>query len=735
MLRFFKPFPLQRQHDVKDCGAACLSMIFEYHGSKFTLSEVKEKIFIGRDGISMLSLTNASKSMGFTSEGFMVSLEALKESISLPCIIHWDDNHYIVLYKINKDIFYIADPRGGLLKYQETEFLEHWQSENSKLEGLSGIILSVAPSNNLSENEVKNTESKNGVNILIQYCLRFKKSLFLIFFSLLLASLIQLILPFFTQAIVDVGIKKKSISIIYLLVFGQLLLFLGEIIGEVIRRWVLLVLSSKINLTIISEFLSKLMKLPLSYFSNKLVGDFLQRVEDHSRIEKFLSVSTLNVLFSFLNLIIFSSVLIYYSPEIFYVFFLFSIGYIVYVTLFMNKRKTLDLKRFNQLKKNNNYLLQLIIGMFEIKLNNSEEKKTQKWQENQIEIYKINIDGALLQQYQETGGILINQLKNILITFIAATSVIEGNLSLGMMLAIQYIVGQLNQPIVSTLSFLRDLQDAKLSIERINDVKLIPDEEQISDIKHLNNKNGEINIKKLYFQYEGPLSPFVLKDINLEIPIGKTTAIVGSSGSGKTTLLKLILKFHKPSEGDIYIGKENLQSVSSSSWRSRCGIVLQDGFLFSDSIQENINMASWDVSQSKMKQSLDFSNSSEFIESLPRKQLTEIGMDGSGLSQGQKQRLLIARAIYKNPDYFFLDEATSSLDSVNESIIHKNLSQVFTGKTVIIIAHRLSTVKNADQIVVMDKGSIVEIGNHVDLVSKKGYYFTLVKNQLDLGSD
>lgn len=727
-------FPLQFQHDFRDCGPACLSMISEYYGNKIRLPEIKKILFVGKDGASLLSMVEAGKLIGFTAHGIKLDITSLPD-ITLPCILHWDTNHYVVLYRIRKGKYYVADPRGGRLKYQQDEFLAHWQK--SSLEGMgihSGIALQMEPTDQFFSNKFQ-PPIDSGFSILLRYLLKFRKSIILLAISLLFVSSIQLMVPFFTQAIVDVGIKEKTKSIIYLLIFGQLLLFLGEIIGEVIRRWLLLLYSSRINLTIISEFLTKLLKLPLSYFDSKLVADFLQRIDDHTRIEKFLSVSTLNVLFSSFNLVVFSCILIYYNFLIFAVFISISILYVVYILLFMKKRKQLDLKRFGQLKDNNSFLYQLIIGMHEIKLNSGERKRKRTWQYNQIELHKINIESAKLQQVQETGGLFINQAKNIIITFISAISVIDGALTLGMMLAIQNIIGQMNGPLTSILSFLRDFQDARLSLDRIGEVKSIADEDAHVHQFKMDKTNQDIHIRNVSFQYEGTGSPYALRNVSLSIPFGKTTAIVGTSGSGKTTLLKLILKFYKPTEGAILIGENDLFDFSSENWRRNCGSVLQDGFLFSETIEENICIESGHVDRERLMRALTSSNSLEFVNNLPQNVHTKIGMDGSGLSQGQKQRLLIARAIYKDPEYYFFDEATSSLDANNESIIYNNLKAVLNNKTVIIIAHRLSTVKNADQIVVLDNGKVVEVGDHQSLVNERGYYFTLVKNQLELGAD
>jgi ATP-binding cassette subfamily B protein len=552
---------------------------------------------------------------------------------------------------------------------------------------------------------------------------------------MLLGSLLQLIFPFLTQSVVDVGINTQNLNFVYLVLIAQLVLFIARMATDFIRGWILLHISTRINISLISDFLIKLMKLPVGFFDTKLIGDLMQRIGDHHRIENFLTSETLNILFSFFNIIIFGAVLAFYSWTIFFIFLVGSSLYIGWILLFMKKRRELDFKRFQQSADNQSNLFQLITGMQEIKLNNCEKQKRWEWERIQVKLFKISIKGLALNQYQQAGSVFFNEGKNILISIIAATLVIKGEMTLGMMMAVQYITGQLNSPIAQMITFLQSMQDAKISLERLGEIHEKENEEDADQPKiTMLPENKDIHIENLMFQYEGPHSPKVLDTINLHIPQNKITAIVGSSGSGKTTLLKLMLGFYPPIEGKVLVGKTGLENYSQRLWREKCGVVMQDGFIFSDSIANNIAVSDETVDRQKLLDAVKVANIQEFVEELPLSYNTKIGQEGSGISQGQKQRMLIARAIYKNPDYIFLDEATNALDANNEKVIMENLQEFFKGRTVVVVAHRLSTVKNADQIVVLDKGKIVELGTHIELAAKKGAYYELVKNQLELGN-
>ena len=755
-----------KQSDAKDCGPTCLKIVAKHFGKTIAIQELRKLTETTRAGSSLLGLSEAAEKLGFRSLGVKISLEKLLEA-PLPCILHWNKNHYVVLYKItnsklrkknyekritnyelgNKNsfnkykketVFHISDPAHGLLKYNQTAFIKHWIGNNANENTEEGVALLVEPtpkfflSPTLSEG--KGAEKSLGFSFLFKYLFRYKRFLAQIIIGLLAGSLLQLIFPFLTQSIVDVGIKNQDIHFIYLILFAQLALFLGKTAVEIIRGWILLHLSTRINISLVSDFFIKLMNLPIAFFDTRMTGDILQRINDHKRIERILTTSSLNVLFSMMNLIIFSFVLAYYNWQIFAIFLVGSVLYFLWITLFLKKRRDLDYKQFSQVSQEQSKVIELINGMQEIKLHNAEKQKRWSWEYLQARLFKISIEGLALEQYQNVGSGFINELKNILITVLAAKLVIDGNITLGMMLAITYIVGQLNSPIAQLIGFVRELQDAKISLERLSEIHEKEDEEPenkeyISEIP----KNSTIHLNKVSFRYIGS-DQLVLKELDLEIPANKITAIVGASGSGKTTLMKLLLKFYDPNSGGILLGNYDLKTISQKTWRSQCGVVMQEGYIFSDTIANNIAVGVDYVDKKKLAHAVDVANIQAFIESLPLSYNTKIGMEGVGLSTGQKQRLLIARAVYKNPNYLFFDEATSALDANNEKVIMENLNNFFKDKTVVVIAHRLSTVQNADQIVVLDKGRVIEKGNHKELIELRGSYFHLVKNQLNLGS-
>ncbi len=732
------PFPFFKQLDAMDCGPSCLRMIAKHYGKNYSLQTLRDKSYITREGVSMLGISDAAEAIGFRSMGVRITFEQLLNETPLPCVAHWNQNHFVVVYKIKKQrngkIFvYVSDPARGLIKFTKEEFLSGWAStkEGGDDKGLC-LLLETTPDFYKADDEKLN---KSGFKFLFSYLRPFKKIITQLFLGLLLGSLLQLIFPFLTQSIVDKGINTQNLDFVTLIIIAQLVLIFSRTIVEFIRSWILLHLGTRINISLISDFLIKLMKLPVSFFDTKMIGDLIQRIGDHKRIETFLTSSTLNILFSFINLIIFGIVLLIYSVNIFLIFLIGSVLYTVWVYLFMKKRRDLDNRRFAQMSDNQSNVIQLITGMQEIKLNNCEKQKRWEWENIQVKLFKVNMASLSLNQYQQAGGVLINEVKNIIITFIAAKSVIDGNMTLGMMLAVQYIIGQMNSPINQMISFLQSTQDAKISLERLGEIHNKENEESDETPKiSILPEHRDLNIDKLFFQYEGPRSPFVLDDVNLNIPEKKITAIVGTSGSGKTTLIKLLLGFYNPTKGKINLGDLYLDNVSNRMWRDKCGVVMQDGFIFSDSIANNIAVSDEYPDLEKLLNAVKVANIQEFIESLPLGYNTKIGQNGVGMSQGQKQRILIARAVYKNPEFIFFDEATNALDANNERIIMENLDQFFKGKTVIVVAHRLSTVKNADQIVVLEKGKIVEKGTHAELTKKKGAYYELVKNQLELGS-
>jgi len=727
-----KKFPFFQQLDFKDCGPACLKIVAKYFGKSLSIEKVRDLSETVRSGSSLMGLSNASEAIGLKTIGVKIPLIGLRET-PLPSILHWNKNHFVVLYKISKNEFYISDPAHGLLKYSKEDFLKSWIGNNADEATEEGIALLLEPTSKFFDNEWEDKKEKINLSYLTKYLFKYKKFLWQLVIGLLAGSLLQVIFPFLTQSIVDVGIKNQDINFIYLILFAQLALFLGRTSIEVIRSWILLHLSTRINISLVSDFFIKLMKLPIAFFDTRMTGDILQRINDHKRIERILTTSSLNVLFSMVNLIIFGIVLAYYNLYIFLIFLVGSILYFVWIALFLKKRADLDYKRFSQLSQEQSKVIELINGMQTIKLNNAETKKRWGWEFMQARLFKISIEGLALEQYQNVGSGFINELKNILITVLSAKLVIDGDITLGMMLAIAYIVGQLNSPVSQLIGFVRELQDARISLERLSEIHNKEDEEvdlegKIHDIPD----NLDFNIKDLVFRYIGS-EKSVFEGLNLHIPSNKITAIVGVSGSGKTTLMKVLMKFYNPDKGEIKLGPHNLKNISQRIWRERCGVVMQEDYIFSDTIANNIAVGVDYVDKKRLAYAVDVANIKEFIEELPLSYNTKIGMEGVGLSTGQKQRLLIARAVYKNPDYLFFDEATSALDANNEKVIMEKLDRFFTNKTVVVIAHRLSTVINAHQIVVLDKGKIAEIGNHEQLILKKGNYYNLVKNQLELG--
>ena len=727
-----KTFPNYRQSEAKDCGPTCIKIIAKYYGKVINTHQLRLLSETTREGSSLLNMSEAVEKIGFRSLGAKLTFVKLLEA-PLPCIIHWNKNHFVVVYKIKKGIVFVSDPAHGLITYNQDEFISHWIGNNADKNTEEGITLLVEPTPKFYQEEFDKDEPF-GFNFIFKYLFKYKKFIVQLIIGLLAGSLLQLILPFLTQSVVDVGIKNQDVNFIYLVLFAQLFLFIGKASLEIIRSWILLHLSTRINISLISDFFIKLMKLPISYFDVRMTGDLLQRINDHKRIERILTTSSLTILFSLFNLVIFSFVLGYYSLQIFAVFAFGSVFYIVWVLFFFKKRKELDYKRFSQESQEQSKVIELINGMQEIKLHNAEKRMRWNWEYVQARLFKISTKSLALEQTQSVGSNFINELKNMFITILSAKLVIDGEITLGMMMAISYIVGQLNAPVTQLISFMRDVQDAKISLDRLGEIHNKEDEEKEGEEKVTNIPvNADIYLKNISFRYTGGLEP-VLKDVSFTIPSNKTTAIVGASGSGKTTLMKLLLRFYEIDKGEILVKNFNLKNISQKVWRENCGVVMQEGYIFNDTIAKNIAVGEDYVDTKKLLHAVDVANISDYIDGLPLGYNTKIGNEGSGLSTGQKQRLLIARAVYKNPKYLFFDEATSALDANNEKVIMEKLNTFFANKTAIVIAHRLSTVKNARQIVVLDSGKIVEVGNHEELIKQKGNYYNLVKNQLELGN-
>lgn len=733
-----------KQLNAMDCGPTCLRMVAKYYGRHYNAEGIRHTAGLGKEGVSLLGISEAAEKIGFRSRGVQLSYDQLTKEAHLPCILHWKQNHFIVLlpspaWKSRRKVR-VADPAKGILSYTREEFMPLWAGTRNEGGEWIGTALLLEPTPRFYE-EKGERENKLSWSIVFQYLRQGRWQMIQVFIALLVTSLLQLIFPFLTQSIVDIGINTQNLQYITIVLIAQLMLVFSRTIIDFTRSRLLLHVSIIANLSILSDFWIKLTRLPISYFDSHHTGDTLQRIGDHKLIQNFLTGSALNTLFSLFNFVIFAVVLAMYNIELFLVFAAGSTLYFIWVQLFLRVRRKINYRTFHISARENNATLQLVQGMQEIRLHNAERQKRWEWENIQAGIFKLNFRTLTYSQFQQAGGMLINQGKDVVITFLVARLVIQGDLTLGTMLAIQYIIGQLSSPIEQFVSFIQSAQDAKISMERLNEIHQLKDEEdeEAVYITHLPEYKG-ICMNDLSFSYPGAGNRPVLENIQLEIPEGKVTAIVGVSGSGKTTLLKLLLRFYDQYRGEIKVGATvsapgmNFRHISPSFWRKQCGAVLQDGYIFNDTIARNIAVGSELPDYSRLMSCCRTANILSFIESLPNGFNTQMGTEGVGVSQGQKQRLLIARAIYKDPQYLFFDEATNALDANNEKAIVENLQEFFEGRTVVIVAHRLSTVRNADKIIVLHEGAIVEEGTHAYLSGRKGRYYELVKNQLELGN-
>ena len=732
-----KKIAIIHQHDSRQCGIACLQMVCKYFGREYSMDSLSKLCFATTEGVSLLGINEAANTLGLHATCARATTSILSE-VPLPCILHWNQNHFVVLYKVkNRKKFYVADSGKGLVTYDLNEFKKHWISTraNGEDKGIAMFLETTPAFFTYKMKGEENVKEKRSFCFLFGYVKKYRKYFGQIILGLIVGSLLQLVLPFLTQSIVDVGIKNQDIGFVWLILLGQLMLTISRTAIDFIRRWLLLHISLRINISLVSDFFIKLLKLPMSFFDTKLMGDLMQRMNDHSRVNNFLTQQTLNITFAMLTFMVFSVVLFFYNKLVFAIFLLGSILYGGWMTLFLKRRKVLDYELFEQQAINNNKTYEFITSMQEIKLQDCEQRRRWEWEDTQADLFGVQMKSLKLQQIQEAGSIFINEVKDIIITVVAATAVIHGQMTLGMMLAVQYIIGQLNSPVEQLMNFFYSLQDVKISLERINEIHQMDDENGKEGLKtSIENKDEGINIKNIMFKYDPHALHETIDDVNIHIPQGKVTAIVGASGSGKTTLIRLMLGYYPVLEGQINIGNTDINTINKKWWRRQCGVVMQDGVIFSESIARNIAVDDGNIDKERLLKAAEIACIKDYVMALPLKFNTKIGRDGVGLSQGQKQRILIARAVYKNPDYIFLDEATNSLDANNERSIVENLDKFYKGKTVVIVAHRLSTVKNADQIVVIDHGKVVEAGNHDSLTAKRGAYYNLVKNQLELGN-
>ena len=723
------PFPTERQLDSKDCGATCIKIIAKFYGKFYSLQYLRDKGGTRREGVSIADLSYIAESIGLRTLAIHCTLEELEDKVPLPCIAHWRNNHFIVVYKIKKGKVYISDPSKGLVSYTKDYFEKNWYLKDEQ----KGAILVLEPMADFEQrDEGQLADRRKTISNLLSYFKPYKKSFVNLSIVMLLVTILQGILPFIAKAVIDVGIQTKDIQFINIVLVANICIVVSIMLSNAVRNWILLHVTSRINIAIISDYLIKLMKLPITFFENKLVGDILQRANDHERIRSFIMNNGLNMIFSTLTFVVFGIILSIYNTVIFLIFLFGSIFYVLWTLAFIRIRKKLDWEYFDLVSKDQSYWVETISGMQDIKINNYETAKRWKWEKNQVKLHRVNTKVLSVTDTQNLGAQFIDTLKNLCITFYCAKAVIAGEITFGVMISTQFIIGMLNAPVIQFIQFIISAQFAQISFLRLNEIHQLKEEEdELANHSIELPSNRTIILKNVSFQYS-PNSPLTIKNLTMIIPEGRITAIVGDSGSGKTTLLKLLLRLYEPSYGEINIGGMNISNIGLKQWRERCGAVMQDGKIFNDTILSNIVLGDENINYELLRHAVETANIATEIESLPLGYQTVMGELGRGLSGGQKQRILIARALYKNPDFLFFDEATNSLDAINERKIVTSLEKVFQGKTVIIIAHRLSTIRNADQIIVLREGQIIEVGNHDSLLKKEGRYYELISTQSEI---
>lgn len=726
-MTLFKTFPMEYQMDAKDCGPAALKMVAKYFGRYYSLQYLRDRCGLTKEGVSLYDISAAAESIGLRSAAIKCSVEDLVVSVPLPCIVYWEENHFVVVYHTSKTHVWVSDPQKGHIKYSKAEFCKGWLMRGEKV----GILLAMEPSTAFKDQGQELQRSrKEGMWSILRYFAPYKRHFALVVFVMLLATLLQAILPFISKAVIDVGISAGDVKFINLVLIGNVCILVSLMAFNVVRDWILMHITARINIALIADYLIKLMKLPVSFFENKLLGDILQRAQDHERIRSFIMNNSLSMMFSVFTYVLFSVILLFYNPTIFVIFTIGSVLYVVWVLLFLKIRKKLDWQYFDLISKNQSYWVETISAIQDIKVYNFERSRRWKWEEIQARLYHVNKNVLIVTNLQNLGAQFIDSLKNMSIVFFCAIAVIRGDISFGVMISTQFILGMLGGPLAQFINFVMAAQYAKISFLRMNEIRQLEDEESLLSVgaSSVMPECGDIVLDNVMFRYS-PNAPLVLQNVSLRIPENKVTAIVGSSGCGKSTLLKLLVRLYKPSYGTVSIGEMNMTSMNLHFWREMCGVVMQDGKVFSDTIQANIVLDDDHPDVQHMLQCCSIAQIRSEIEAMPKGFDTLVGERGRGLSGGQRQRLLIARALYRNPRYLFLDEATNALDTINESKIVKALNSAFENRTVVVVAHRLSTIQNADQIVVMDGGRIVEIGDHELLMKQQGHYYRLVQSQ------